>query len=59
MLVLPLVRWWCCCCCLFLWQWTTVSLTTVLAVEAMMAWRQRQRWHKQQWMTIGGKSSWQ
>ncbi len=42
-LVLPLVRWWCCCYCLFLRQWRTASLTTVVAVEAVAARRQRQR----------------
>jgi hypothetical protein len=45
--VLPLVRWWGCCYCLFLWQWTTVRLTTVLAVEAVAARGQRQ-WQRQQ-----------
>ncbi len=36
-LVLPLVSLWCCCCCLFLWQLTTVRLTMVVAVEAVVA----------------------
>jgi hypothetical protein len=55
-LVLPLVRWWCCYCCLFLRQWTTASLTTVVAVEAVAAQRQRQRQRWRQWTMIGGKS---
>jgi hypothetical protein len=43
----------------FLWQWTTVSLTMVVAVEVVGArWQwQRQQWR--QWTTIGGKSGWQ
>jgi hypothetical protein len=39
--------------CHFLWQWTTASLTTVVALEAVAARRQWQQW---QWTTIGCKS---
>jgi hypothetical protein len=58
-LVLPLVRWWWCCCCLFFWQWTTVSLTKVVAVVALAAVaarRQRQWQQLRQWTieTDGG-----
>jgi hypothetical protein len=57
MLVLPLVGWWWCFCCLFLWQWTTVSSTMVVAVAVVAAWRQWQRRQWQRWTTIGGKGS--
>jgi hypothetical protein len=33
----------------------TASLTPVVAVEAVVARRQRQQWRWQQWTTIGGK----
>jgi hypothetical protein len=40
----------------FIWQWMMLSLTTVMAVEAVAARRQWQRWRWRQWTMIGGKS---
>ncbi len=37
----------------------TVSLTMVVAVEAVVAWWQWQWWQWRWWMMIGGKSGWQ
>jgi hypothetical protein len=32
------------------------ELTTEVAVEVVVAWRQQQRWQRKQWTMIGGKS---